>query len=428
MVTELLVVNERQVVATLTRRRGGRMHLEYDADYAATSSATPLSTCLPVTVRTHADAMVRAWLWGLLPDSDAVLTRWARDFGVSGSNPFSLLSTPVGEDCAGAFRFVPPDRLDTALAGTGEVEWLTESGVADALRELRVDSTSWLGTTPPGRFSLAGAQAKTALLWDGTRWGRPSGAIATSHILKPAIAGLDDHDLNEHLCLRAAREVGLPVVDTRVRSFDDQSAIVVRRYDRLERGGRQVRVHQEDLCQALGLPPNLKYQADGGPSPGQIVRHLQMAMPAHVADRAIGDFADALVWNWIIAGTDAHAKNYSLLLSGDNVRLAPFYDIASALPYDDMPVQKLRLAMKFGGSYRLDTTPSTWGRLAADVGLPVDDVTRRARRLVERAPDAFASVARTEEVARLDSPLPSRLLDAIADRVKHCAEALPAAG
>ncbi|HEU0287872.1 MAG TPA: type II toxin-antitoxin system HipA family toxin [Nocardioidaceae bacterium] len=420
----LFVVHEREVVATLSRRRGGRLVLQYDSAYAARPDATPLSISLPLSVAPHGDAKLRPWLWGLLPDTDAVLTRWARDFGVSGSNPYSLLSTPVGEDCAGAFSFVPADRLDAVLAGEGDVEWLTDARVAAALRELRVDQTSWLGTRPPGRFSLAGVQAKTALLWDGTRWGRPSGAVATSHVLKPAIAGLDDHDLNEHLCLRAAREVGLPVVDSAVRTFEDQSVIVVRRYDRVEREGRQVRVHQEDLCQAFGLPPNLKYQADGGPSPRQIADLLRRALPGRIAERSVRDFADALVWNWIIAGTDAHAKNYSLLLSGDNVRLAPFYDIASALPYDDMPIQRLRLAMKFGRHYELRTTPSTWRQLAHDLGLPEGEVRARAGGLVERAPEAFATAVHAGDVSGLDSPLPSRLADAVAVRAKDCGRSL----
>ena len=184
-------------------------------------------------------------------------------------------------------------------------------------------------------------------------------------------------------------------------------------------------MHQEDLCQAFGLPPNLKYQADGGPSPQRVARLLRMALPALAAERAVRDLADALVWNWIIAGTDAHAKNYSLLLAGDSVRLAPFYDIASALPYDDMPIQKLRLAMKFGGHYALEPTPSTWRRLASDLGVPEGEVVSRARTLVDRAPEAFADAARDEHIVALDSPLPARLLDAVAARVKSCTRALP---
>jgi serine/threonine-protein kinase HipA len=120
--------------------------------------------------------------------------------------------------------------------------------------------------TPVSRISLAGAQAKTALLRSGDRWGVPQGSIPTSHILKPAIAGLDDHDLNEHLCLDAARRAGLSAVRTAVWRFGDETAVVVTRYDRLTRDGETVRVHQEDICQALSVPPDRKYERDGGPA------------------------------------------------------------------------------------------------------------------------------------------------------------------
>jgi hypothetical protein len=74
-------------------------------------------------------------------------------------------------------------------------------------------------------------------------------------------------------------------------------------------------------------------------------------MPPAAAGGAVWRFVDALIWNWLIGGTDAHAKNYSLLMAGDQVRLAPLYDIASALPYG-MHERKLRFAMKLGGDYR----------------------------------------------------------------------------
>lgn len=164
----------------------------------------------------------------------------------------------------------------------------------------------------------------------------PSGrtAAATSHILKPALEGFDDHDLNEHLCLSAARRAGLMAANTRIASFDDQTAIVTERYDRVAQpNGWLRRIHQEDLCQALGLPPELKYQSEGGPTPRAIVDLLRQVLPGVAADDAVLRFLDALVLNWLICGTDAHAKNYSLLLAGRQVRLAPLYDVASALPY-----------------------------------------------------------------------------------------------
>jgi serine/threonine-protein kinase HipA len=128
---------------------------------------------------------------------------------------------------------------------------------------------------------------------------------------------------------------------------------------------------------------------------------------------------DALILNWLICGTDAHSKNYSLLLAGRQVRLAPLYDVASALSYPDMPIQKLRLAMKFGGSYSVTSrTPSVWPRVSKELGLPMDVVMEHAQSLMDRLPDAFADAAREPSVAAVQSNLPNRLVYAVADRIR----------
>ena len=280
----LVVLLGDQVAGTLTRLTGGQLRFDYDRDYRESEAPTPLSLSMPARIASHPDRVVTPWLWGLLPDNEAVLRRWARELQASASSPFSLLSTPVGEDCAGAVRFVAPDRVEEALGRSGEVTWLDEDGVAERLRELREDSTAWLGEAFTGQFSLAGAQAKTALLLEGDRWGVPSGSIPTTHILKPGVQGLADQDLDEHLCLDAARRAGLVVSRTRIERFAGIGAIVVERYDRLRVGERIVRVHQEDLCQALGLHLDRKYQRDGGPTPDRIARLLRNAMPPSVAE------------------------------------------------------------------------------------------------------------------------------------------------
>ena len=267
MTDTLVVVLDDSVAGTVTRVAHSRLRFDYDDAYRNRRGATPLSLSMPVEVGSHPDHVITPWLWNLLPDNPAVIDRWAREFHVSRSSPFSLLSTPIGEDCAGAVRFAPPDRVDRILGRSGDVTWLTDDEVAERLRDLREDSTSWLGRSFTGQFSLAGAQAKTALLYENGRWGVPSGATPTTHILKPAVMGFDDHDLNEHLCLDAARRAGLRAVRTRVSRFANESAIVVDRYDRLVRGDTITRVHQEDMCQALGVPPWKKYQNEGGPAP-----------------------------------------------------------------------------------------------------------------------------------------------------------------
>jgi serine/threonine-protein kinase HipA len=424
-VTELCLLLGGEIAGTVTRLSNGKLTFRYDEAYVATGgAATPISVSMPTHISAHTDSQIAPWLWGLLPDNDAVLNRWAREFHVSAGSAFALLSTPVGEDCPGAVQLVPPDRLSTMeKPNLADVEWLSEAQIARRLRDLKRDSTAWLGADHAGRFSLAGAQAKTALLRDGGRWGDPQGATATSHILKPAIEGLDNHDLNEHLCLSAMRAAGLFAVRSSIERFEDQSAIVVARYDRRLQDGRQIRVHQEDMCQALGVHPVRKYQNEGGPGPRDVAALLRRAMTRLKAREATLSFLDALVWNWVIAGTDAHAKNYSILLRGQQVRLAPFYDVASALPYA-IPERKMRLAMKFGSGYLVNPASSPWRRLATDLQLPEDEIRDRAARLVTAAPDAFSAAAADPAVRHLETALPERLTDLVAQRAARCARYL----
>ncbi|HEY5045440.1 MAG TPA: type II toxin-antitoxin system HipA family toxin [Solirubrobacteraceae bacterium] len=419
MTDSLVVLMEDQVAGTLVRARGGRLTFTYSEEYREQEGATPLSVSMPTQIPSHPDRIVTAWLWGLLPDNDAVLRRWAREFHVSAGSPFSLLGTPVGEDCPGAVRFFTPENVERALRRTGDVSWLTEEQVAGRLRELRQDSTAWLGRSFTGQFSLAGAQAKTALLFRDGKWGVPSGAAATTHILKPAVTGLDDHDLNEHLCLDAARRAGLTAARTQIAGFAEQTAVVVTRYDRRLAAERVIRVHQEDLCQALAVPPAQKYQNEGGPGAREIAALLRRAMPPRVAQAAVWAFADALAWNWLIAGTDAHAKNYSLLLAGNQVRLAPLYDIASALPYDTHE-RKLRMAMKIGGDHRLLPYNNPWPVAARDLDLDAGALLDRVLELADRAPDAFADAAGTQQVKRLKRKLPGKLVELVAERAARC--------
>jgi serine/threonine-protein kinase HipA len=422
----LAVLLDDTIAGTVTRPGGGRLRFDYTDDYRAIVTATPVSVSMPTSVRSHPDAVISPWLWGLLPDNPRVLARWSRQFHAA-AKPFSLLSTPIGRDCAGAVRFASVEGISEVIDSPGSVTWLTENEVAQRLRELREDSTAWLGREFTGQFSLAGAQAKTALLREHGRWGVPSGAAATSHILKPAVAGLDDHDLNEHLCLDAARRAGLIAARTHVERFAGESAIVVDRYDRRLIDGRHVRVHQEDVCQALSVHPDQKYQRDGGPGARDVAELLRNVMAPRAADVAVWRFFDALAWNWLIAGTDAHAKNYSLLLAGGDVQLAPLYDVASALPYGTHE-RKLRFAMKIGGDYRVHPERDTWGKAALELGLNADAARERVAALAEKAPDAFADAANAPEVAALDRPLPPRLVELVHDRVRRCAAVLSCSG
>lgn len=408
---ELLVALEGRPIATLTRR-DGEPEMTFAADYQQDMAATKLSVSLPRSSAQHHGEILRSWLWGLLPDNDDVLRRWAREYEASISSPSSLLATDIGMDCAGAVQFYRPDRDPAADRDSG-VRWLRDSDVEERLAELRTDSTSWLGRRTAGQFSLAGAQAKTALRWDAgsKRWGVPRGHEPSTHIFKPAIPGLADQHLNEHLCLTAARHLGLTAATTGIAEFGDEQAVVVERFDRREEApGRWSRIHQEDLCQALGVHPGLKYEADGGPTAADIADAIREATGPTVARREVRRFVDALIFNWIIGGTDAHAKNYALLHRGSQTRFAPLYDVSSILPYDDSNGHKIKLAMKVGDEYKIKRIGrKQWIRLAQNVGLSETWVLDRCEELATAAPAAFEEAAASYPELNRSSSMPADL-------------------
>jgi len=425
--TDLRVLIDGAEAGTLSRGAGRRLRFEYEEAYSRNPSSTPLSLSMPLDIRVHTHAALAPWLAGLLPDNPDVLRRWAREFAVGDTEPFSLLATAIGEDCAGGVQFVPPGRLSAMLADPGSVEWMTDRDLAERIREMMRDDTAWLARTAQtgrftGQFSLAGRQAKTALLLEDGRWGIPSGRIPTTHIIKPPIRGLRDQDLVEHLCLDAARMSGLPAAESRVLAMEDVSAIIVTRYDRRRGKGGFRRIHQEDLCQALGVPPDRKYQAERGPGPREIVALLRRVLPPTPADAQVARFVDALIFNWIIAGTDAHAKNYSLLLNRSEIALAPLYDITSVLPFENE--RHMRLAMKIADDYALYNDRNPWPITAARLRLDADALNERVAVLCERVPAAFAAAAIRPAIADLGQPTPKRLADLVSKRAARCATLL----
>jgi len=203
------------------------------------------------------------------------------------------------------------------------------------------------------------------------------GTLATTHILKPPADTFDGHAENEHLCLALARAFVFPAARSRVMRFDDEVAIVVKRYDRLRDPKSVRRLHQEDLCQALGLVPTKKYQNEGGPTVGDLMEVIRTH--SGVPQEDVWTFARALMFNWLIGGTDTHAKNFSMLIgAGGRARLAPLYDVASTLVHDFDPL-KLKLANKIGGTYLLnDIGPRQREKFAVETRLPKQDALTAA--------------------------------------------------
>jgi serine/threonine-protein kinase HipA len=422
--SELLTLLGDDVIGVVRRDRNGRLTFVYDETWRRERDAVPLSLSMPLAGAEHGHAAVDAFLWGLLPDNERVLDAWAKQFHVSARSAFALL-THVGADCAGAVRFAQAHRAeDPAREGTGKVQWLGEKDIGDRLRALQKDVTAWRSPGDTGQFSLAGAQPKTALLFDGRRWGVPSGRIPTTHILKPGIPGLGAHAENEHFCLALAGELGLPVVSSTIQHFDGEVAIVVERYDRIREGKRVVRVHQEDFCQALAVHPERKYENDGGPGARSVTALLRTNSRAPGED--VETFVQALAYNWLIAGTDAHAKNYSVLLgAASKVRLAQLYDIASALPYHDPELRKLKLAMKIGDKYRIrEIGPHQWRKLAVDLGRDPQHVVSTVRSLAERIPDLSRSLLANVHKQGLTHEVLARLADSASARARACANSL----
>jgi len=403
-------------VGQFTRDGGGPMTFTYDDDWRRTARRLELTLSMPKSRRQHTGAAPLNYLWNLLPDSEPVLERWGTKFGVSPRNPMALLAN-VGMDTAGAVQLTEIDEA-TLTGPTGNVP-ITAREIAAHIRQLRTDPEAWLiPGHNAGYFSLAGAQSKFALARaaDGG-WSVPTGRAASTHILKPGIRGLERSDLNEHLSLTAASLLGLGAADTAIELFEDESVIVVRRYDRsVAEDGTVTRLHQEDMAQATGTHPVGKYQNEGGPGIEKIVTLIRGARgkDSGGAER----FFEATMFNWAALGTDAHAKNYSLLHSAsDGPRLAPLYDVATALPYPDINTRSTKLAMSFGRHYRQYEIEAR--HVIADaviLGFDTDWAYDRAVAIVDGLADAYSDAARAANLTGDDAAFVSQIVDEAATR------------
>lgn len=420
---ELSVISEGRLVGRITST-ANRLKFHYESSWTESRDAFPLSLSMPLVVEEHPHKAIDGFLRGLLPDNPQVLDQWGKRFHVSAKNPFKLIAH-VGEDCAGALQFIPRSREDELLGepGRGSIEWLGDDDLAQRIQLLLENPGTTRTGTDSGQFSLAGAQPKTALHFDPSsgRWGVPSGRVPTTHILKPASGHHDGYAENEHFCLTLARELGIRAATSTVIHPGGQPVIVVARYDRLARDGRFLRIHQEDFCQALSVPPELKYQNDGGPS----VKTVASLLRDNSSD-ANGDlnrFAAALAFNWLISGPDAHAKNYSLLIApGSQVRLAPLYDLTSSLPYPALiSPHKAKLAMKIGSKYKIkDIARRHWESCARELGIPAPRLLEQIHLMAERLPDAATRTAHMLHQSGIRHPVIERMIENLGPHLDLC--------
>jgi serine/threonine-protein kinase HipA len=370
-----------RLVGHFLKEPGGAVSFRYDDSWLGWENAIPVSLSLPLREDAYRGAPVSAVFENLLPDSEALRRRVAERVGAAGADAYSLLAA-IGRDCVGALQFLAEKLLRS------------------------------LGQAPLGlsrdddfRISIAGAQEKTALLWDGRRWRKPVGTTPTTHILKPQIGELPNGiDLsnsveNEFYCLKLLKAFGLPVNEAAIKTFGKTTALVIERFDRRwTRDGRLLRVPQEDCCQALSVPPGRKYQSDGGPGLVQILDLLRGSDTPEEDRRTV---LKAQILFWLIGATDGHGKNFSVFLGpGGTYRLTPLYDILSAQPsLDSRQVERkqMKLAMAVGAKnhYRIDgiqtrhffETGRAAGLSKATVQALIDEIRAAAGDVMERLAD-----------------------------------------
>jgi len=381
-----------QLAGTLRDSGDRLLEFSYVDSYRQLTDATPISLSLPIGRFEHAPITVTNFFEALLPEHGPARGRLEVESGVPRTDTFGLLEY-VGRDLPGALALVPAGE---SLPVEGGVDFISSSELTALIADLRRAAAS--GGVPlseHGQWSLAGAQAKVALTLVDGRWGVPFGSTPTTHILKPAVPGFENFDVNEVVLLRAARNVGLAAADAWVQRFeDDTHAAVIVRYDRALDGSAH-RIHQEDLGQALGYPPWQKYEKSGGPGIAAIAR-LLAGLPVDTRTVSSRRFFDALAFSYAIAGTDGHARNYSLLLSGSQATLTPLYDVNSALPYTRPVGGRFDSVRKLHSSFVIGSTdaftrviPQDWMAVGALLGIDGDEAVERVRSIMARTPEAI---------------------------------------
>jgi len=389
---------EPAVVGTITPTGQG-LRFEYTDSWRSGAQPFPVSVCMPLAQSLHEGPHVRNFLEALLPDNLRVRSEWARRFQVSASNTYGLLAH-VGADVAGALQYLP-DPSASVTDSAGEAP-LTSAQIATFIREGQREAATWAIAGSPGRFSLAGQQAKVALHYDGDAWYLPSRNRPSTHIVKPGLVGYNHSAECEYLTMKLAAAVGLATAKVDLVEYEGVVAVAVARFDREQRAdGAVVRVHQEDLCQALGADPALRYESEGGPSVAQLGDLFARSQVARTAVESKRALFDAVAFNWLTLGTDAHARNYSIQHLPGRTRFAPLYDLMSAAPYPtqiNLRDRRTRLAQSVGGEYRFTAVRERhWERLGRALGRSGTDSGARVRQLAEdvsfRVDEVAASAA-----------------------------------
>ena len=404
------------------RTAAGATSFRYDDDWLASGKSFPISLSLPLSGRIWTGDAIDHVFSGLLPDDQKVRETIAARTNADSAGTFDLLAA-IGRDCAGAMRFIPegndpgaPDAMAFRVVDDNEISRRID-GLADAPLGMKTHDG---GEDEDFRISIAGMQEKTGFLYSAGGWRLPLGGTPTSHIFKPALRargnGLDfsDSPWNEWFCLKLCEGFGLASANAEVRLFGGNPVIIVERFDRQWRDGVLYRLPQEDLCQALGVKPDRKYECDGGPGILDILEFLNRA--AYPRNDRLA-FLRAQIVFWLLAATDGHAKNFSVFLTPGGFGLTPLYDVISMAPYPDPPPQKIKLSMAVGDNrhYRHQKiTPRHFHQTGRAARIAKEDVDEIFDSIAASANTVLDSAVNEAECAGM----PEKTRDAIVERVR----------
>ncbi len=369
----------------------GRLGFSYAPAWLTLTDASPLSQSLPLQSEPFDDRATRPFFAGLLPEGDK-RKLVALALQVSRQNDFALLDG-IGGECAGAVSLLEPGQIPQTGVTDDALRWLGNAELVNVLDDM--PRRPMLAGEQDMRLSLAGAQDKLPVVVrmesGALQIGLPRFGSPSTHILKPAIPGIEGSVFNEGFCLALARALKLDVADAAILAVPDglqqREFLLMERYDRQRVPGDPHspwrRLHQEDFCQALSYPPETKYQSEGGPDLAQAFALLRHATrPSAPSTLRLLDF---VIFNALVGNHDAHSKNFSLLYTPKSAVLAPLYDVLCTAVY---PRLTDKMAMKIGSKYMFaEVQARHWAQFAVDAQLSPAQVKKRILDIAKRLPD-----------------------------------------
>ena len=403
-----------RLVGQLTQNQHGELGFAYAPEWLNDAEALPLSASLPKRAEPFSRRECRPFFGGLLPE-ESQRDAAAQALGVSRANDFALLDR-LGGDVAGALQLLPPGEAPTKPALDQRPTPLDDEGLIRVLDALPVRPL--LAGEEGLRLSLAGAQSKVPVVLVDGAVTLPAPGQPTTHILKPPIARFKATTENEAFVMRLAASIGLDVAPVEPRVVKDRTFLLVQRYDRtIGVDGNVRRIHQEDFCQALGVPPETKYASEGGPTFKDCFELLRRVAARPAVD--VLKLLDAVIFNVIAGNADAHGKNFSILYGEEGPRLAPLYDLLATVAYPDL---SQKFAMRIGKRATLaELDAKGWTAFAAEAGLGLPLIRRRVAEISKAAMAGANEVA--AELARpgLDEKSLLQFVEMVADRAERCA-------